>query len=255
MKLENRLRIALERREFLMWYQPKVNAATGEIAGFEALMRWQDEESAEPVLPSHFIPVLEQTGLILDAGRQAFARVVEDCTTWAGRTAKVPSIAINISLMQLREDSFLSTIVDLHSSLAESGCALELELTESVVMDNIDSIISKLQTLRGLGVLISVDDFGTGYSYLAYISRLPIHALKMDRSFVYGMMQDDSSLTIVKTIISLAHSLNLKVVAEGVETELQAKTLAGLNCDELQGYLFGRPLPANAIDFGNGQQP
>jgi EAL domain-containing protein (putative c-di-GMP-specific phosphodiesterase class I) len=130
-------------------------------------MRWQDEESAEPVLPAHFIPVLEQTGLILDAGRQAFARVVEDCTTWAGRTANVPSIAINISLMQLREDSFISTIVDLHSSLAESGCALELELTESVLMDNIDSIISKLQTLRGLGVLISVDDFGTGYSSLA----------------------------------------------------------------------------------------
>jgi diguanylate cyclase (GGDEF)-like protein len=247
MRLENRLRRALEQDEILMWYQPKASLRTGALTGFEALMRWQDGESGDMVQPAKFIPIMEQTGLILDAGRRALSKVAGDCGSWAGQTATVLRVAINISLLQLREDTFVESVMDAQEKAASAGCALELELTESVLMDNVESILPKLHTLHGLGVRIAVDDFGTGYSSLAYIARLPIHALKIDRSFVLGMTQNQNSLTIVKSTISLAHSLGLSVVAEGVETIEQAELLAELECDEMQGYYLSRPVPPNEV--------
>lgn len=256
-RLENKLRRALEQNEFLMWYQPKMNAKTGAITGLEALIRWEDAATGDLVRPGKFVPALEQMGLIRDAGRQAMAMIVQDCRSWAEQEIKVQSVAVNISLIQLREDDFISSMIDLQSALDAVGCALEIELTESVIMENIDEILSKLQTLRGLGIQVSVDDFGTGYSSLAYISRLPIYALKIDKSFVFGLSQDDSARAIVAAIISLARSLNLKVVAEGVETGEQAQILRELGCDELQGYYFGYPASASDVteSLRNGLSP
>jgi EAL domain-containing protein (putative c-di-GMP-specific phosphodiesterase class I) len=242
LRLENRLRRALENGEMVLWYQPKVSVKTRKLTGFEALMRWQDPETGL-VPPAKFIPLMEQTGLILQAGRWAMSQVARDCKLWATGGFKPPRVAVNVSPLQLRQKDFVATVVEAARKTEEAGSMLDLEITESVIMENVETIIPILQTVRGLGVEIAVDDFGTGYSSLAYIARLPIHDLKIDRSFVIGMTQSEDSLTIVKSVISLAHSLRLNVVAEGVETEEQAALLLKLGCDEMQGYLFSPPVP------------
>lgn len=246
LRLENRLRRALENGEMVLWYQPKVNAKTREITGFEALMRWQDPETGM-VPPGQFIPLMEQTGLILQAGLWALSQVARDCQSWVNDGVKPPRVAVNVSPIQLRQKDFVSTVIDAAQKTEEAGSTLDLEITESVIMENVESIIPILQTVRGLGVEIAVDDFGTGYSSLAYIARLPIHDLKIDRSFVVGMAESEDSLAIVRSVISLAHSLRLIVVAEGVETEEQAALLVQLECDRMQGYLFSRPVPAQQV--------
>lgn len=245
--LENRLKHALTNRELVLWYQPKIELRTGRLIGFEALMRWQDPDTGL-VPPGKFIPLMEQTGLILDAGRWALARVSEDCASWPAIHHATPlRVAVNVSPLQLRQKDFVDTVVDAAAKTEEAGAALDLEVTESVIMHNVEAIIPKLQTIRGLGVEISIDDFGTGYSSLAYVARLPIHALKIDRSFVVGMTQSEDSLAIVRSVISLAHSLRLTVIAEGVETDEQLELLRGLNCDEVQGYLLSRPIPPDQV--------
>ena len=244
-RLENRLRHALEQDEILMWYQPKMCVESRKLTGFEALMRWQDRESGELVQPAGFIQIMEQTGLILEAGQRALQKVVADCGAW--ETLPATSVAVNVSLMQLRQADFVDKVVEAQALVKAAGWTLELELTESVLMDNLEAIVPKLNRLCALGILISVDDFGTGYSSLAYISRLPIHCLKIDRSFILGMVDDQNNLTIVKTIITLAHSLGLKVVAEGVETEKQIDLLRGLECDEVQGYCISMPVAPQAV--------
>jgi diguanylate cyclase (GGDEF)-like protein len=242
LRLENRLRLALENGEMVLWYQPKVDVRTRAITGFEALMRWQDPETGM-VPPAKFIPLMEQTGLILDAGRWALSQVAHDCRSWIAHGIEVPRVAVNVSPIQLRQEDFVATVVEAAQKTEAAGALLDLEITESVIMENVDAIIPILLTIRGLGVEIAVDDFGTGYSSLAYIARLPIQALKIDRSFVIGMTQNEDSLAIVRSVISLAHSLRLHVIAEGVETEDQAMLLRDLNCDQIQGYLLSRPVP------------
>jgi diguanylate cyclase (GGDEF)-like protein/PAS domain S-box-containing protein len=246
LRMENRLHRALERGDLALWYQPKVSATTGALTGFEALMRWIDPEEGV-ISPARFIPMLEQTGLILDAGNWALAQVSRDCASWKGSGLPALRIAVNVSPMQLRRKDFVSSVIDAADRLASADGHLDIEITESVIMDNVDAVIPKLQMLRGLDVQVYVDDFGTGYSSLAYVARLPLHALKIDRSFVIGMTHNEDSLNIVRSIISLAHSLRLRVVAEGVETEDHARLLRGLGCDELQGYLFGRPIPPEEV--------
>jgi diguanylate cyclase (GGDEF)-like protein/PAS domain S-box-containing protein len=246
LRLENKLRQALENGEMVLWYQPKVDVKTRKLAGFEALMRWQDPETGM-VAPAKFIPLMEQTGLILEAGRWALLQVARDCRLWVTNGIKPPRIAVNVSPIQLRQKNFVATIVEATEKAEEAGALLDLEITESVIMENVETIIPILQTVRGLGVEIAVDDFGTGYSSLAYIARLPIQALKIDRSFVVGMTQSQDSLAIVRSVISLAHSLRLHVIAEGVETEEQAALLLQLDCDQMQGYLFSRPVPPGEV--------
>ena len=242
LRLENRLRLALENGETTMWYQPKVSVRTRALTGFEALMRWKDPETGI-VLPAKFIPLMEQTGLILEAGRWALTQVANDCRQWGTNGIKLPRVAVNVSPIQLIQKDFVATVVTAARETEEAGSTLGLEITEGVVMENVEAIIPMLQTMRRLGVEIAVDDFGTGYSSLAYIARLPIHDLKIDRSFIIGMTQSEDSLTIVKSVISLAHSLRLNVIAEGVETEEQAALLLELDCDQMQGYLISRPAP------------
>jgi diguanylate cyclase (GGDEF)-like protein/PAS domain S-box-containing protein len=246
LRLESRLRQAIEKEELILWYQPKIHLESGRITGFEALMRWQHPESGL-IPPAQFIPLLEQTGLILEAGNLAMARVAADCEAWKAEGIAIPRIAVNVSPLQLRQKNFVAIVVEAAARTEEAGAALDLEITESVIMDNVEAIIPLLQTIRGLGVEIYVDDFGTGYSSLAYIARLPIHSLKIDRSFVVGMTQSQDSLAIVKSVISLAHTLRLSVVAEGMETSEQAALLRELKCDQAQGYLVSAPVPPEDV--------
>jgi diguanylate cyclase (GGDEF)-like protein/PAS domain S-box-containing protein len=244
--LESKLRRALERGELVLHYQPKVELKKRRISGLEALMRWNDPDTGL-VPPFKFIPILEETGLILEAGRWALERAVADAGRWKENGLHAPRIAVNVSAIQLRQKDFVATVERAMGGAGEG--VLELEITESLIMQDIDANIRKLRAIRDMGVEIAVDDFGTGYSSLSYISRLPINTLKIDRAFIMNMTSNPDDLSIVSTIISLGHSLELKVVAEGVETEEQANLLRLLKCDEFQGYLFSRPISAEQIEI------
>jgi PAS domain S-box-containing protein/diguanylate cyclase (GGDEF)-like protein len=247
LSLEMRLRKAVEAEQFVLHYQPKVEFSTGRIVGLEALIRWNDPETGL-VPPVQFIPLLEETGLILEAGRWAIRKALTDHVEWSAIPGlQPPRIAVNVSPVQLRQKDFVEIVRNAIEESETALHALDLEITESVLMQNIAGNIEKLKALRKMDVNIAIDDFGTGYSSLGYLAKLPVNALKIDRSFIITMTDEPDSMTIVSTIISLAHSLNMKVVAEGVETEEQSKYLKLLKCDEMQGYLFSRPLPASQL--------
>ncbi|HLD09661.1 MAG TPA: EAL domain-containing protein, partial [Methylophilaceae bacterium] len=207
-----------------------------------------DPDTGLLVPPLEFISILEETGLILEAGRWALEQAVADSALWKGKRLQVPRIAVNVSAIQLRQKDFVATVESALRGAKDMGGRLELEITESLIMQDIEANIQKLRAVRDMGVEIAVDDFGTGYSSLSYISRLPINTLKIDRAFIMNMTGNPDDLSIVSTIISLGHSLELKVVAEGVETEEQANLLRLLKCDEFQGYLFSQPVPAEQIE-------
>jgi diguanylate cyclase (GGDEF)-like protein len=244
LSLENKLRSAVEREEFVLHYQPKLRMADRAIVGVEALIRWQSAEGE--IAPEHFIPLLEETGLIMQVGSWALRRAVADHRGLVGRGFEAPRIAVNVSPIQLRRASFLDTV---RQVLAEGTDppGIDLEITESVIMEDIAGNIGRLSAMRELGMHIAIDDFGTGYSSLGYLAKLPVHSLKIDRSFIVTMEKDANALTLVSTIISLAHSLGLKVIAEGVETEGQAHLLKLLHCDEMQGYLYSKALPLEDV--------
>jgi diguanylate cyclase (GGDEF)-like protein len=245
--LENQLRQALERDEFVLYYQPKVNLASGRLTSAEALIRWNDPRSGL-VPPDRFIPILEETGLIHDVGRWVLRQAIADFLRW--RSAGLPAvrIAVNVSALQLRHHGFIAEIEQAIGIDAQAAAGLELEITESVIMEDIRHSIARLQAIRALGIRIAIDDFGTGFSSLSYLARLPVDTLKIDRSFVADITIGPEGLALVATIISLAHALNLKVVAEGVETDEQSRLLRLLNCDEMQGYLFSEPLPCDIFE-------
>ncbi len=242
--LENKLRQAIERQEFVLHYQPKVDVAHRRIVGVEALIRWQSPDGLVP--PLSFIPLLEEMGLITQVGTWALKRALLDHRGWTQQGLPAPRVAVNVSPLQLRQRNFVEVVAQ---AIAEAPMptGLDLELTESLIMEDIEGNIGKLNSIRALGADIAIDDFGTGYSSLGYLTKLPVQALKIDRSFISAMGKDADAMTLVATIISLAHSLRLKVIAEGVETERQAHTLRELQCDQLQGYLFGKPLPLEGI--------
>jgi EAL domain-containing protein (putative c-di-GMP-specific phosphodiesterase class I) len=251
LSLENKLRQAVERQEFVLHYQPKLALADGSIVGVEALIRWQTPQGL--VRPDQFIPLLEETGLIVQAGAWALRRAALDHRSWSEQGLRAPRIAVNVSPVQLRGNFIEMLKAALAEGVAPAG--IDLEITESLIMEDIAGNIAKLKAVRELGVNIAIDDFGTGYSSLGYLAKLPVQSLKIDGSFISTMEQDANAMTLVSTIISLAHSLRLKVTAEGVRTESQAKMLRLLHCDEMQGYLFGRPLALAATTEllrGNG---
>lgn len=244
--LENRLRRAVEQRQFVLHYQPKLRLADGALAGAEALIRWQ-VPGGELVPPGRFIPLLEEIGLIVEVGRWAVAQAFRDLNTWAEAGLQVPRVAVNVSALQLQSGDFVNAMIDEIERGGDHPDWLELEITEGLVMRDVEDSTRKLSILRGMGVSVAIDDFGTGYSSLGYLSRLPVDSLKIDRSFVLGMAGGREGRNIVTTIIALAGGLKLKVVAEGVETEEQAELLRSFGCEEGQGYLFSRPLPAAAM--------
>ena len=247
LSMETRLRKAVEAQQFVLHYQPKIELSTDKICGLEALIRWQ-EPGGELVPPGAFIPLLEETGLILEVGKWALGRAFVEHREWTARGCKVPRIAVNVSAIQLQQRDFSDMVINVVQEHGGGPDALELEVTESLLMRDVEGSIRKLSLLRGLGIHVAMDDFGTGYSSLSYIAKLPISSVKIDRSFINGMANSPQDMAIVTTIIALAHSLNLRVVAEGVETESQSKLLKLLKCDEAQGYLFSKPLPAAAIE-------
>jgi len=245
LSLENKLRQAIEKEEFVLHYQPKVDLENRGIVGVEALIRWQSPELGL-VPPMKFIPLLEETGLILQVGSWALRRAALDHRSWAERGLKPPRVAVNVSPIQLRQRDFVR---DVEHAIMEgiAPVAIDLEITESLIMQDIHANIEKLILLRKLGLQVAIDDFGTGYSSLAYLAKLPVETLKIDRSFVITMLEDPNTTTLVHTMITLAHSFQLKVVAEGVESEEQANMLRLLGCDQMQGYLFSKPLPVEAL--------
>jgi len=245
--LENQLRQALDNEEFVLFYQPKVNLASGKLTSAEALIRWNDPRTGL-VPPDQFIPLLEQTGLIHEAGRWAMRQAIKDYRRW--RTAGLPAvpIAVNVSPLQLRSSSFIAEVGQAIGGDDQAAAGLELEITESLIMENVQLSIASLRSLQDMGISIAIDDFGTGFSSLSYLAKFPIDALKIDRSFVIEMTNSPEGLALVATIINLAHTLKLKVIAEGVETEEQAAMLRSLACDEMQGYLFSRPVPAEVFE-------
>jgi diguanylate cyclase (GGDEF)-like protein/PAS domain S-box-containing protein len=244
LKLENSLRSALENEEFVLHYQPKVELHTGTICGAEALIRWNSPELGL-VPPVRFIPLLEETGLIIEVGGWALRQAVRDRLKWNEAGLHTPRIAVNVSPVQMKQASFVELVSKEVISADDRAPGIDLEVTESMLMGDLDAGIEKLTKLRDLGIGIAIDDFGTGYSSLAYLSRLPINAVKIDRSFIITMADNADTMSIVSTIITLAHSMNLKVVAEGVDSAEQLKFLRLLRCDEIQGYLFSKPLPAD----------
>jgi diguanylate cyclase (GGDEF)-like protein len=245
--IENRLRRALEREEFVLHYQPKVNIVSGKLTGAEALIRWNDPVSGLTP-PDRFIPILEETGLIHDVGRWALRKAVEDHRRWRGGGLPAVRIAVNVSPLQLRNKNFVAEIQQAIGDAADAAEVLELEITESLIMQDVSHSIVSLLAIRALGVTIAIDDFGTGFSSLNYLAKLPVDTLKIDRSFVIEMVSGTGGLTLVSVIINLAHALKLSTVAEGVETEEQLRQLRLLGCDEMQGYLFGKPVPAEIFE-------
>ena len=245
--LENQLRRAMDNEEFVLHYQPQVNLASGKLTGAEALIRWNDPRTGL-VPPGEFIPTLEETGLINDVGRWALKQAIASYLRWRAAGLNAVRIAVNVSPLQLRNRGFVDEIRQAIGIDAHAASGLELEITESLIMADVKHSIGMLEEIRAMGVTIAVDDFGTGFSSLSYLARLPVHTLKIDRSFVIDMTAGSDGLALVSTIINLAHSLKLKVVAEGVETEEQSRLLRLLSCDEMQGYLFSKPVPVEVFE-------
>jgi diguanylate cyclase (GGDEF)-like protein len=245
--LENRLRRAIQDGRLGLHYQPKVDVRTGQLSGLEALIRWQDPELGA-VPPAKFVSLMEETGMILVAGRWALQRAVEDIRRWQAHGAQVPRTSVNVSAIQLRQKDFVDSVLHAIAGFGRDKPLLDVEITESVLVDDIEETTKKLHTLRRAGVEISVDDFGTGYCSLSYLARLPVDVLKIDRSFVVRMRDAGYPRNIVAMIVSLAHALGLKVIAEGVEDDEQVRLLRDLGCDQIQGYLVSRPIPADEVE-------
>jgi EAL domain-containing protein (putative c-di-GMP-specific phosphodiesterase class I) len=241
--MESALRRAIERREFLLHYQQRVDLGSGAIVGAEALVRWMHPEWGL-VRPARFIPLAEETGLIVPVGELVLREACRQARAWLDEGLRPGVVSVNLSARQFRQEGLVRMVSRvLEETRLEPG-HLELELTESMVMHNVEAAIATLQGLKSLGVALSVDDFGTGYSSLAYLRNLPIDKLKIDRSFVrdIGAGEEGEDGVLAQAIISLGHNLHLHVVAEGVETDAQVRFLKRHQCDEVQGFFYGEPV-------------
>jgi EAL domain-containing protein (putative c-di-GMP-specific phosphodiesterase class I) len=239
--IEGSLRRALERQEFALHYQPKINLRTGEISGAEALIRWTHPTRGS-VSPAQFIPVAEDCGLILPIGNWVLGEACKQARSWLDAGLRLGTMGVNISAVEFRNENFLEGVFAILKDTGLDPTYLELELTESVLMKHPESTASVLQALRAKGVQVAVDDFGTGYSSLSYLQKFSIDALKIDQSFVRRITTAPDETTIVTAVIGMARSLKLRVVAEGVETLKELEFLQAHQCDEAQGYYFGRPI-------------
>ena len=248
MEIENGLRHALEKNEFVLHYQPQVDIGSGKIIAVEALLRWAHPEKGL-IPPGKFIPIAEESNLIISIGEWVLHAACMQNRAWQDAGLPHVRMSVNLSARQLRQPQLVAVVA---KAMEDAGLALhsdnlELEMTESMIMKNIGETITTLNRLHEMGVKLAVDDFGTGHSSLTYLKRLPIHTLKIDKSFVDDIATDPDSAAIATTIIALGHSLKLNVIAEGVETAEQLAVLREMKCDEIQGYYFSRPIPAKEI--------
>ncbi|MFM0527312.1 EAL domain-containing protein [Paraburkholderia strydomiana] len=246
-RLRSELRAAIRNAELLLFYQPKVELTNGRIVGAEALLRWRHPQRGL-LTPGTFIPLAERTGIIVELGDWAIDEACRQLAAWLSEGFSPIRIAVNVSALQVRRGNLLLSVTTALRRWRAPAENLELEFTESVLLDDVDNVIALISSLRLLGVKVSIDDFGTGYSSLAYLKNLPFDGLKVDQTFVSDMTEDPSSLAIVKTIVQLGRNLNMMVTAEGVEAPEQLKTLRDLGCTEIQGYLVSRPLSAEDFE-------
>ncbi|QDQ27387.1 EAL domain-containing protein [Chitinimonas arctica] len=252
--LERQLKRALEREEFVLYYQPQVSLRSGQIIGLEALIRWQSPELGL-VPPSRFIPVAEEGQLILAIGEWVLHSACSQLKSWQEQGLSIAPVAVNVAASQFTHQRIDQLAVQVLQSFELQAKYLELELTESLSMDDPESSINWMRKLKEIGVSLAIDDFGTGYSNLSYLKRFPVDKLKIDRSFIQGVTRDPQDYSITTTIIRMAHSLGLRTIAEGVETIGQLHLLTAEGCDEIQGYYFSQPLPANEIAEMLRQRP
>jgi diguanylate cyclase (GGDEF)-like protein len=245
--LEQRLRVALDAEQFELHYQPQFSVATRMLSGAEALLRWRDPGRGL-VAPAVFLSVLESTGLIVDVGEWVLVRAVHDLRRWQRLGFESLRIAVNVSPVQLRDPDFEARFFSAAGWQSKMGNGLDIEITEGALLEDSVGLTRTLQSFRSAGAQVSIDDFGTGYSSLSRLSQLPVDALKIDRSFTRGLVGDENSQAVVSTIVSLARAFKLSTVAEGVETVEQFEILRALGCEQSQGYLHGRPVPADEFD-------
>jgi diguanylate cyclase (GGDEF)-like protein len=246
---EHRLRAALGKNQFVLYYQPKVTLATGRVAGIEALLRWADPVRGL-MAPAAFLPILESTGLIAAVGEWALTQAAEDCHRWLSLGFPPVRIAVNAAPVQLRRRDFAAQVVDAAAGLpGDLGWGIDIEITEGALLDDSSWTRRTLRVLRSAGVRIAIDDFGTGYSSLSRLSQLPVDTLKIDRSFITRLPDHAAGCTLVSTIIGLARAFNMTTVAEGVETRAQLEYLERAGCDESQGYLHSRPIAAADLEL------
>lgn len=241
LKTVTQLRHAISRSEFELYYQPQIDPRSNSICGAEALLRWQHPERGV-VMPGEFISLLEDTGLVISVGEWALRIACEQQRAWAQAGHENLSVAVNVSARQFRQKDFVRTVARIISETGADPRYLQLELTESMLVENVGMVVATLRALHAIGVRFSLDDFGTGYSSLAYLRQFPLHSLKIDRSFLKNVGEDDDT-AIVSAIISLGHSLGMKVVAEGAESAQQVQFLNSKGCDAIQGYYYARPMP------------
>ena len=244
--LEARLTAALDHGEYLLHYQPKVDIGAGRIVGFEALLRWQDSQIGL-VPPSVFVPLLERSGAMVEVGEWVLQQAARDMQGWNVQGVESVRVAVNVSPLQLRRRDFVETVLSRSRGLTPGAAGLDIEITESMLMHDIELSIRKLWQLREAGIGVAIDDFGTGYSSLKLLSRLPVDTLKIDRSFIQGIADTPNVMTLVATIVSLARAFDMHTVAEGVETAEQLTMLRVINCDQAQGFYLGRPTPASEV--------
>ena len=244
LSMESDLRKAFQRHQFVLYFQPKVAVADGQVVGMEAMLRWQKSDG-EIVYPGRFIPIAEDIGMIGDLGEYTLQMACDQLMAWRARGLPPLQIAVNVSAMQFRQKDLLTRFADLIKNAHVDPRLLAVEITESILMTNMESVIETMNGLKALGIDISIDDFGTGYSSLSYLRRLPIDVLKVDQSFIRDVTTDNDAAAIVEAIIAMAHSLRLKVIAEGVEHQSQQRFLERFGCDEMQGFYFSQPLPAD----------
>lgn len=242
--METNLRKALKNEELLVYYQPQINAQTNKIIGMEALVRWQRADSGLMIYPDKFLPLAKETGLIIQVDRFVMRQAMEQIVTWNKKGLNPGVLALNLAMKQLHDEHFISTVEQM---IKDTGCKpewLELEVTEDEIMKNPENAIKILKQISDMGIELAIDDFGTGYSSLSYLKRLPIDKLKIDRSFIKDLPDDEEDVGITKAVIALAKSLKLSVIAEGVETKEQKEFLLENGCENIQGYFYAKPLPA-----------
>jgi EAL domain-containing protein (putative c-di-GMP-specific phosphodiesterase class I) len=248
MTIINGLHKALENKEFELYYQPKIITSSQSVAGVEALLRWKHPTHG-PISPVDFIPIAEETGMILSIGEWVMQEACKTYKKWETLGIAPEYLCVNLSPRQLRDPQLLNKMTKIINDYQMNAKHLEVEITESVAIDNVDDTFTKLKQIREIGVRVALDDFGTGYSSLSFLRQFPIDTLKIDRSFINDVITDSQTAAIVKSIITIAHSLNLPVIAEGVETEEQFHFLYDLQCDYIQGYFISPPVPVHDIEL------
>ena len=248
MHLEHKLRTALDEEQFFLHYQPQLDIATGRIQSLEALIRWNDPEGGL-VMPGQFLPILESSGLIVAVGSWVLARAAQDCRRWRELGLGPVRVAVNVAALQIRQRAFVDEVLNAAAGCNNAGYGMDIEITESSLLQDIDSTSRKLQMLREAGIRVALDDFGTGYSFLGLLASLPLDMLKIDRSFISGLPLDLASVALTTSIIGLAAAFGLVTVAEGVETVEQLDKLRELKCGQLQGYLYSRPVSVDQVEL------